>query len=1232
LISWDCFADVDADYRFRLLNADHGLASTEITKIFQQSNGFIWIGSDRGISRYDGHDFLHYSYSPGAPRHISNNFVHSIIEDHLGNIWIGTEDGLNRIDPTGKIEIHKQDDSKTDSIPTDWITTLFEDNDGIIWVGTGYGLFSFSPDDYTVTEFTPMFEHETRKSALVQNIVKLKSGEIIVNTTIGLGVVDEKSKSIKPYLQKNSDNMVYDKFATKILRFEDDKLLVATETEGLVVYNTESGSLMNMRYISNKEGLRSNLLSDLMIDNRNNLWIAYANHGLSIHDMHSGKIRHIIKNEFEAYSLPTNSIRNLFIDKSGLIWIGTDDGVALYSHLTEGTTLYFKRPDGSGLSSDTVYQFFVDEHSRSWIASENGLMQLKDDGETIKKFPLIDNNERNYNSQEVWRIASAENGDLWLATDVGLLLFNPLTGTSINISDQANLPPRAVYTLLAGEQGSVWVTGYMDLGLIKIDAKKQIAAHLLKDDSSRYWESGDFTFAKILTSEGALMLATTDGVFRVNKDNSVIHYPLSQDKDFTRATSIVEVSSREYWVTTQGLGLVKLSISSELVASYEYFNESNGFPSNELKALILDQDQIWFNSKDKLYRYNLKSEKVEEFPNLFSIPQMTFSENGMTKSENMLYIAGSRGLLAIDTQKIRQNTFDSPIKITSVSSSSQNRLNASELVHGEKIELEYEDNDIEISFASLDYSSPLNTRYSYRLDGQNNTWSEPSNRRTVAYSNLGFGHYTFKVKGTNSGGLWNEEIAELTFVVLKPWWFYLIIALATTTLLTLVFYLINRRKQLIFLHEKAHVDTLTGVSNRFSFNQKLADTLDLNPDNFALAIIDLDGFKEVNDTFGHQVGDTLLIKAAARIRTCIRKSDFLARLGGDEFVLIMPQYKHLDDAIRITERIKDSLKNDYQIAGNDIAGSCSIGVGIYPQDGADSESLLTHTDAAMYEAKNSGKNKVFFFNESLSQALGRKLKIRSHLKTALLQNQFSLYYQPKYDQFTNQLVGAEALIRWIHPEDGFIPPEEFIPEAESNGTIIDIGEWVLYEACLQTKRWQQKYNRSCRVSINVSPVQIAQPGFVQQVANVIQQTKVDPLLVELEITESVLIESRQQIQQILQQLQKIGVTIALDDFGVGFSSLSYLTQFSIDTLKIDRSFVKDLREDTQNFLVLKNIYALARDLNMEIVAEGVEDKAQLEIIAEFGGALIQGYYFSPPVKPEELDIIFDKASKISSRL
>lgn len=1224
-----CYATPETDYRFNLITTEQGLPSVEITKIFQQSTGYIWIGTDRGASRFDGVNFKNYTYSPGSRTHISQNFITDILEDSSGNVWIATEDGLNVIRPNGQITIYKHDPNNPDSMPISWLTSLYQDSDGIIWIGSGYGLMNFDPTTDKFNTFEPTFTHKAQAAASVNSLIELESGELLVGTAIGLGIVNRDANTFGPYLVKNTDKMFYGKAVSRIAMYEENQLLVATRADGLFLYDVATGMQFNFRKKIEGQGISDNAIVDFTIDQDNNLWIAYENHGLSVHTLETGNFTHISKKDFEPFTIPTNKIRKLFIDRSGLVWVGTADGIAQYSPFTDGSQVYFKRPDGSQLSSDMIYSVFDDsETSLKWIASEEGLMSLDIESQKVIHYPLIDDNGKNYPYQTIFEIDQAGAEYFWLATANGLLLFDRATLKSSNLSKNFNIEDREIYTVLAQSDDQAWITGPLDIGLTLVDKKHGIIKRFINGDNSRYATGGNFTSAKILANDGAFMLAAPDGVFRVDQQGNSIFYPVSNEGSLIRTTSIIENTPGEFWIASMGLGVVRMTLNENLDAQFAYFNAQNGYPSNEIKSVLKDGEYLWFASKDNLYRMNFKGEKLQSFPNLFTVPQLSFSENSVSQDKNSLFLASSRGLISIDKSKIRINKYEAPIKITEILSANQLLLDNLSPSSNSITELEYQNNDIEIYFAALDYNNSSNTRYSYKLEGHNEEWSEATNRRSVSYNNLSFGEYTFKVKGTNSGGIWSDEIAEFKFVVLKPWWFYLIAGLALTTFLVLVLYVIDRRKQLIFLHEKAHVDSLTNVANRFSFNKKIEKALNSKMKTFALAIVDLDSFKEVNDTFGHQIGDTLLIEVTRRIKKHMRPSDFIARLGGDEFALIMTKYDNVEDFIMVTERIRKALEKDYRIEDQDIGGSSSIGVSVYPQDGTDAKSLLTHADAAMYEAKHNGKNNVFFFNESLNQTINKKLKIRANLKSALRENQFQVYYQPKYNQFTNQLIGAEALIRWIHPEDGFIPPDEFISEAESNGTIIEIGDWVLEEACLQTRKWQETYGASCRVSINVSAVQIAQPGFVKQVVDTLKKTQVDPKLIELEITESVLIESRQQCQQAFEFLQALGITIALDDFGVGFSSLSYLTLFSIDTLKIDRSFVNGIKRGSQNYMVLKNIYSLAQDLNMQVVAEGVEDQDQLDIIAGLNGAFIQGYFYSPAIKAEEFEKLFNKAEQL----
>ena len=532
-------------------------------------------------------------------------------------------------------------------------------------------------------------------------------------------------------------------------------------------------------------------------------------------------------------------------------------------------------------------------------------------------------------------------------------------------------------------------------------------------------------------------------------------------------------------------------------------------------------------------------------------------------------------------------------------------------------ELSYENNSVVFTFSSLDFTSPGKNQYQVKLEGLDSDWKSQGTEGRISYNNLDAGRYIFRVRATNSDGVWSNTEASYQFEILQPWWYYVIWGLSALSVTALFLFVINRRLHVKRLHQKANYDSLTGFANRYFFNRRIEELVSHPYSRFALVIVDLDGFKEVNDVYGHSVGDELIVQAAERMQGILRENDLLARLGGDEFAVIIHGSDEKTALITITDRMREALCETYRLTDHSVRCSASIGVACYPVDASDSAQLLVYADTAMFAAKNSGRNAVHFFNEQLSSELEQRTRLRHKLEHAIEHEEFVLHYQPKINQFDNKLCGFEALIRWFQPDGSMVSPGDFIAEAERNGLIVAIGDWVIKEACRQGTIWQSQGILHGAVSVNVSTTQLTQSNIVETVANALQETSLNPEHLELEITESVLIDNIDLAFDILSELKKLGVSIALDDFGTGFSSLNYLTRFPIDTLKIDRSFIHSIELDQRTLLVLKNIYSLAHDLEMDVVAEGVESEHQLEILAKLGGDIIQGFYFGGPENSEK---------------
>jgi diguanylate cyclase (GGDEF)-like protein/PAS domain S-box-containing protein len=432
---------------------------------------------------------------------------------------------------------------------------------------------------------------------------------------------------------------------------------------------------------------------------------------------------------------------------------------------------------------------------------------------------------------------------------------------------------------------------------------------------------------------------------------------------------------------------------------------------------------------------------------------------------------------------------------------------------------------------------------------------------------------------------------------------------------------ITQRKQAEeIIRYQAVYDQLTGLPNRILFNERLSSSLRQfknSKKTLAVMFLDLDRFKKINDTLGHAAGDRLLEVFAARISDTLRSTDTVSRWGGDEFTVLLPNINSPEDAVRTAQRIQENLKPVFKLGEQSLHITCSIGIALYPDDGEDAETLVKNADAALYRAKEKGRNNYQFYNSTINPQGSELLILESKLHDAPGQGEFEVYYQPRVNITTWKIQGMEALLRWHHPELGLIYPNTFIPIAEENGLIVSIGEWVLETACKQNKAWQDALQPDLRIAVNFSARQFQQCNLLQMVSDCLERTGLDPKYLELEITESTAMQDMEYTKDVLTQLQNMGVQIALDDFGTGYCSLSYLKNFPLNILKIDKSFISGLTHDPSERAIANAVATLGRDLNLSVVAEGVETKEQLECLRSLHCQEIQGYYFSPALSTND---------------
>ncbi len=432
------------------------------------------------------------------------------------------------------------------------------------------------------------------------------------------------------------------------------------------------------------------------------------------------------------------------------------------------------------------------------------------------------------------------------------------------------------------------------------------------------------------------------------------------------------------------------------------------------------------------------------------------------------------------------------------------------------------------------------------------------------------------------------------------------------------------KKQNEEMSELATIDALTGLANRHAYNHNIDRALKhakRYDSNFCIMFIDLDRFKIINDSLGHHIGDLILRHVAKRLLSCIRESDKVVRMGGDEFTILLEELHHVNDIGVISNKILEELSQPFDCEGHEILITASIGISIFPSDGTDKVSLSKHADTAMYQAKDLGRNNFQFYHPTMSVKALEHMAFESRLRKALDRREFVLHYQPQLDIETGKITEMEALVRWQSPELGLVMPADFIPLAEETGLIIPIGEWVLHSACMQNKVWQNSGLKRVKMAVNVSGRQLQSSSFILTIDSALKMSCLSPEYLELELTESSVMHKGKYFTDMLKELKKRGIYLSIDDFGTGYSSLSNLKQFTIDKLKIDQGFIKDIGINSDASTIIKAIIVMAHSMKLKVIAEGVETVEQLSFLRKEGCNQIQGYIASKPVPPAEMELL-----------
>lgn len=1249
-------------------------------------DGYLWIGSDIGLIRYNGTEFKRFTYASDDPSSIGSIESYRLLQTRDGRLWVGGS-SLSLYHPETETFTRYEITSYSP------IYAMHEDESGHLWLaGLQMGILQFDPKKGEVVN--RFFDQPGQApTVFLMEPSTLKRGYWLA-TNKGLAFFDPVNQTLQHHFQVQDNKALWS--INGIAEDPQGNVWLSTFREGIYIYNPTT---QTTQHLDHKDGLGTQEITRMIKDSHGNLWLGTEKQGLYYYNMEQQEFsylrasdndpKHIpvaaivdIKEDDEGniwmsagkkgifrispdiekfqnlqYSFDTddslihNNLGVIFEDSRGLIWIGTDGGgLDHYDPVTQTFTHYRHEPDNpKSLGANTVLDIAEDQDGYLWLGTWAGGLNRLDPvtGEILRI--TRDSNapaEKMLREDNIYRVVVHDDGRLLIAVGYsGLQIYDPKTQTfsthSANPSLQNSLHSRIINDIERADENHYWIAGHN--GIEKFNIQTGEWSHPPVSILEAIWDI-------YRAQDGWLWLATGGGLIRFNPgNNEVIRYTTDDGLPENYLLGIEQDSLGDLWLATRK-GIVRFSPRSKRVETY---NQADGLASMQHSRLTHEHTRdgkILFGGQSGL--------------SIFDPLDMPYNEYAPTLHWQDLFV----------NQKL-QSPKDSPW-LTNV------------LDYMPALTLPFSARDIQIGFAGTNLVSPTENKYQYRLLGLHNDWRDASTKqRVISLNNLAPGHYELQLLGRNNDGVWTGAPKTLGITILPPWWrtwwAYALYAVcwvamlylfslwrlqrslqqkqqlealvaeqthqlksansAITQLNTELEQRVNQRTEELSkeieerkeseakAHYIAYHDSLTSLHNRTWLLKHLSDHFkhrDIHQKPFALLFIGGDRFRKINDTYGHRIGDLLLLATAERLIKICPNHGYLARLGSDEFALFLESTHH-GQVERLATNIVNAFNEKMSIERLHLNFSVSVGYVLAGLNYTEPAQVLRNANIAMQGAKERGRGQYQAFDEQMLQAALEKVALEDDLKQAVISQQFSLAFQPIVDISNTSIRGFEALIRWIHAERGFVPPDQFIPLAESNGLINEIGLWVFEQSCLQQKHWHISHpDIKPIMSVNLSPVQLESADFLTSIKRILEDTGADPRYIKFEITETALLRHTDTADNILDALRELGIVLAIDDFGTGYSSLAYLDKLPVQVLKIDRSFTNGLCQGENQCggasEIVKATIALAHNLNMQVVAEGIETEEQLELLDSYGCDYGQGYFIARPMPAADAKNFLDE--------
>lgn len=1220
------------------------------------ANERIWTaGPESGLIQLDKnaehYQASYHKYDPKRSNSVSENNILSMLQDNFGNLWLGNSfTGIDKINTRRQYFKHIYEITEKLPQQSNNIRALFRSQDQALWIGTeGAGVKRLLPNKQDYEYITPLFAHAlgdsiSRINLIVRDITQDATGVMWIASNYGLGRLDSHGNFA---LLKMLQTLDPTSEANHIRSLELDNkgdLWVATT---YALYRKAAGSeTFTAISLSDMTGLSAPKIQLLTLtSSQKDLWIGTLN-GLIRLNLNTEKGELYSHKVNDSESIIHNRVRDILISQAGDLWVATHSGISRAS-LDSHQLRFSHYTREQGMPSDTVYALLEDSQHNIWFSSNTGVGKLNPQNNQI----IIFNEQEGLQGLEFNGAVKLNdaNGTLWFAGINGINSFDPLSlpnqRPDVDIALTGYNIAGKHHTILDLSQPPKINMNYSDQ-LISFEVTSLDYSYLGKNQFSYYLEGFDHQWHNLPQGNEITFTNLNPGNYTLhvrhalqfnNEGQSALNVEFKVQAPFYRT----QLAFAMYIIAAFGLSVWLMLLRKKKQLQQRDFETSIRASEERLKlALWASGDGMWdWNIKqNQVYRTkmdataphwnndNLINERIhpddrERFDH--KLQEHLQGRSPFFEAEYRIEGAPGEWIWILDRGKVVElDEQQQPVRMTGTNRNITSRkLIESELILSSQV---LNSMNEAVVVAGLDYRIlSVNPAFSV-ITGYNEHQIADKHFVQLAYGReqrslfnnieqqlLRHKHWAGEILIRNKQRqailVWLEINQVLDFK-------------GETSHFVAVFTDITERKKaeedLRFL---ASFDTLTSLPNRTLFQDRLSHAINhahRSKHLVALLFLDLDRFKHINDSMGHHLGDLLLKAVAARLQKAVREGDTVARLGGDEFTIILEGVTKIADVNLIAEKVLRAFETPFLLDDKSISSSTSIGISLYPDDAINAETLIKFADTAMYHAKSLGRNNFQFYTKTLNEVATRHVQLEAGLQSAIANNELHLVYQPKFCLRNGKLMGFEALLRWQHSELGAISPVEFIPLAEETGLINHIGHWAINQACHQLAQWHGQGITDISMAVNLSARQL-KADIISIIEVALAVSGLPAHALELELTESMIMDNPQDSVQILSQLKALGLTIAVDDFGTGYSSLSYLKRFPIDTLKIDREFVRDITHDPDDAAITSAIIALAHSLELNVVAEGVETQEQLNFLAQQGCDQAQGFLLSKPLSAED---------------